>query len=228
MGERDPAESVVWLLDGAKHAELERLREFLTWAPTGVHVVFVSTCTVYGDSRGGVCDEDLEVDPLTAHARLKAEGEWMLEGSGLTWCVQRLGALYGVDERGARADRVEDWVTQAATAGLVTVPDPEHWRGWVHRDQAARALWRAARGRVEGLFNVVSSNQTFGQAAELAADPFGASVVGSAAPDLCDYRVDAARARSVGLLDERPGEDLASTVTDFIRQRYPDVAAQRG
>jgi nucleoside-diphosphate-sugar epimerase len=45
-------ESVVRLLDGAKHAELDRLRELLTWAPAGTHVVFVSTCTVYGD-RGG-------------------------------------------------------------------------------------------------------------------------------------------------------------------------------
>lgn len=215
-------EAVVWLLDGAKHAELDRLREFLAWAPAGTHVVFVSTCTVYGDRDGAVCNEDQRLDVRTAHARLKAEGEMLLADSPLTWCVARLGALYGVDGRGVRVDRVEKWVTAAATTGAVTVPDPAHWRGWLHRDQAARALWQAGRDRVAGVFNVASANLTFGQAARLAAVPFSASVVGEAGTDLCDYRVDAGRARAVGLLGERLGEDLAATVASFVRQRYPD------
>ncbi len=215
-------ESVVWLLDGAKHAELDRLREFLGWAPAGWHVVFVSTCTVYGDRGGAVCDEDQPLDVRTAHARLKAEGERLLADSPLSWCVARLGALYGVDERGVRVDRVEKWVTAAATTGAVEVPDPAHWRGWLHCHQAARALWRAGRDRVSGVFNVASADLTFGQVAGLAAAPFAASVVGGAEADLCDYRVDAGRARAVGLLDERPGEDLADTVAGFVRQRYPD------
>ena len=216
-------ESVVWLLDGAKHAELDRLRQFLAWAPAGTHVVFVSTCTVYGDQGGAVCDEDQPLDVRTAHARVKAEGEGLLADSPFTWCVARLGALYGVDERGIRVDRVEKWVARRRpTTGAVTVPDPAHWRGWLHRDQAARALRRAGRDRVGGVFNVASADLTFGQAAGLAAAPFAASVVGGVAADLCDYRVEAGRARAVGLLDERLGEDLAATVAGFVRQRYPD------
>jgi nucleoside-diphosphate-sugar epimerase len=221
-------EAVVWLLDGAKHAELERLREFLEWAPDGSHVVFVSTCTVYGDQGGALCDEDQRLDVRTAHARLKAEGEKVLADSPLTWCVARLGALYGVDNRGVRVDRVKKWVTAAATTGAVEVPDPAHWRGWLHRDQAARALWRAGRDRVEGVFNVSSANLTFGQAAGLAATPFAAGVVGGVDADPCDYRVDASRARAVGLLDEHPGEDLAATVAEFVRQRYPGPQHRSG
>ena len=34
-------------------------------------------------------------------------------------------------------------------------------------------------------------------------------------PDLCNYRIDAAAARAVGLLDERPGEDIASTIRRY-------------
>jgi len=168
------------------------------------------------------------LDVRTAHARLKAEGERMLAASPLTWCVARLGALYGVDERGARVDRVEKWVTAAATTGTVVVPDPAHWRGWLHRDQAARALWRAARDRVSGTFNVASADLTFGRAAGLAAAPFAADVAGTAEGDPCDYRVNAGRARAAGHLDERPGEDLAATVTDFVRQRYPDRQHRSG
>lgn len=221
-------ESVVWLLDGVRHAELDRLREFVGWAPGGTHVVFVSTCTVYGDRGGAVCDESQPLEVRTPHARVKAEGEKLLADSRLTWCVARLGALYGVDERGVRVDRVEKWVMAAATAGVVTVPDPGHWRGWLHRDQAARTLWRAARDRVAGVFNVASANLTFGQAAGLAAQPFAAGVVGGVEADLCDYRVEASRARSVGLLDERQGEDLAAAVAGFVEQRYPSRRQRPG
>ena len=219
--DRAPA-SLVWLLDGAEHAELERLAELLHWAPMGTHVVLVSTCTVYGDRDGSVCDEEQPLDLRTPHARLKAQAEAMLAESTLSWCVQRLGALYGVDDRGARTDRVEKWVTAAATTGEVHVPDPDHWRGWVHRDQAARSLWRAARSRTAGVFNVASANLTFGQAAGQAAEPFGATVVADEAVDLCDYRIDATKARSCGLLDEFPEENLATTVSAFVRHRYPD------
>jgi nucleoside-diphosphate-sugar epimerase len=119
-------------------------------------------------------------------------------------------------------------VTAAATTGEVRVPDPRHWRGWLHRDQAARSLYRAARDRTEGLFNVSSADLTFGQAAELAAEPFGADVVADDAVDLSDYRIDSTKARSCGLVDELPGEDLAATVSAFIAQRYPDRRPNHG
>src|SRR6266511_731014 len=207
--------AVVWLLDGAKHAEEVLLAELVAHAPADTHVVFVSTCTVYGDQGGDPCREDTSLRLVTPHARFKADCERMLADSGLSWCVQRLGALYGVDDRGVRADRVEKWVTQAARTGVVTVPEPQHWRGWLHRDQAARALWRAARDRVTGLYNVASANMRFGEAAEPAAAIFGARVEGDGKPVPCNYRVDASAAREKGILDEKPGEDLVSTIRAF-------------
>lgn len=218
MRRRSGPFSVVWLLDGVKHEEQSRLAELLQWAPAAVHVVLVSTCTVYGDQGGRLCAEDTELQVVTAHARTKAGCERMLAESGRSWCVQRLGALYGVDDRGVRADRVEKWVTQAASTGVVTVPEPEHWRGWLHREQAARALFRAARDRVTGVFNVASANLRFGEAAAIAADRFDARVEGDGKPDPCNYRVDATAARDRGLLDERDGEDLPSAVSAFAIQ----------
>jgi nucleoside-diphosphate-sugar epimerase len=222
-GARGGAESLVWLLDGAKHQELDRLRELLPRAPKQTHVVFVSTCTVYGDAGGALCDEGRPLDVRTPHAQPKADGERLLAESGLSWCVQRLGALYGLDDRAVRADRVEQWVTSAATTGVVTVPDPSHWRGWLHREQGARALLGAVRGHVEGVFNVAGANLTFGQAAGLAAEPFGATVEADSSDDACDYHVDSSRARAIGLLDDEPGEDLAGVVRAFVRDRYPDA-----
>jgi nucleoside-diphosphate-sugar epimerase len=162
LAESDGPCDVVWLLDGAKHAEADRLAELLAKASATTHVVLVSTCTVYGDAHGRLCDEKAALDIVTGNARAKFVCETMLAESGISSCVLRLGALYGPDDRGVRADRVEKWVTQAAREGVVTVPEPAHWRGWLHRDQAARALYRAAVEEVEGTFNVASANYTFG------------------------------------------------------------------
>jgi len=212
---------VVWLLDGAKHAEIDRLPELLGWAPPETHVVLVSTCTVYGDRHGDLCAEDAPLQLMTPHARVKAACERTLASSGLSCCVLRLGALYGTDERGIRADRIEKWVTQAARDGVVTVPEPSHWRGWLHRAQAARALVRAAGGRTTGVFNVASANMTFADAAGTAASLFEAHVEGSGESDLCDYQVDSTAARQRGLLDERPGEDVPSCTRAFAATRAP-------
>lgn len=222
LADKAEGSSVIWLLDGTKHDEASRLPEMLAAAPPQTHVVFVSSCTVYGDTGGELCSEDHAQQPQTANARVKASSEQLLLASPVSACIQRLGVLYGIDRRGVRADPVEQWVVQASGSGTVVVPEPTHWRGWVHVDQAARALWGAAQRRTAGTFNIASANHTFGEAAGYAALIFAGSVVGDGKPDRCNHRVDSAAARAAGLLDEQPGEGLVGAIQSFIRERYPD------
>lgn len=217
----DRQAAAIWLLDGAKHNEPDRLGEFLDAANPAMHLVFVSTCTVYGDRHGDECGEDTPLSLVTPHAQVKAAGESVLAASDISWSVLRLGALYGPDDRGVRTDRVTKWVTQAAEKGVVTVPDPTHWRGWLHRDQAARALWRAADQRIGGIFNVASANHRFGDAGAMAAGYFGGVVEADGVVDMCDYRIAAAKARHHGLLDETAGEDLAATIETYAKAHFP-------
>ncbi|BCJ55315.1 hypothetical protein Asp14428_67900 [Actinoplanes sp. NBRC 14428] len=207
--------SVVWILDGAKHGELEHLDALLKVVDESTYIVGVSSCTVYGDRHGGMCDELTPLSLVTSNAKLKAACEEALGAAPVARGVLRLGALYGIDDRGVRTDRIERWVAEAARAGTVTVPEPSHWRGWLHRDQAARALFRAARDRVDGTFNVTSSNYRFGDAASFAAIPFGATVKGNGKEDPMDYRIDSSLAVEQHLLDQRDGEDLPSAVASF-------------
>jgi nucleoside-diphosphate-sugar epimerase len=218
---------IVWLLDGAKHDEPARLAELIQAVPPGTHVVYVSTCTVYGDRSGESCTEDTPLELITPHARVKAAGEQALANAKISTTVLRFGALYGPDSRGIRRDRVEKWLTEARDHGTVTVPDPAHWRGWLHRDQAARALLAAARTRVAGAFNVSSADATFADAARPAADWFAARVVASGVPDSLNYRIDATRARETGILSERPEEDLAACTAVFARTRWPQATHGR-
>ncbi|PUB30124.1 nucleoside-diphosphate-sugar epimerase [Promicromonospora sp. AC04] len=212
---------IVWLLDGAKHDEPARLAELIEAVPPGAHVAYVSTCTVYGYQPGDPCAEDTPLELLAPHARVKAAGEQALADAQISTTVLRLGALYGPDPRGIRRDRVEQWLTEARDHGTVTVPDPAHWRGWLHRDQAARALLAAARMRVAGVFNVSSADATFAGAARPAADWFAAQVVGADAADPLNYRIDSTRAREAGILSVLPDEDLPACITAFAKAHWP-------
>ncbi|WP_322760621.1 NAD-dependent epimerase/dehydratase family protein [Frankia sp. Cr2] len=208
---------VVWLLDGAKHDEHARLTELLVTRPDG-HLVLVSTCTVYGARGDLLCDENTPLDLRTGHARLKASCEAMLRRTTWTSAVLRLGALYGIDDRRVRADRIEKWVTQAATEHVITVPDPDHWRGWVHRDQAARALWRAANSQTPGVFNIASTNLTFAQAAHTSSTMLGAEITAAGEADACSYRVNSSVALARGLLDIEPDEDIEAATAAFANR----------
>jgi nucleoside-diphosphate-sugar epimerase len=208
--------SIVWSLNGARNGELDLLTELLSVADEATYIVAVSTCTVYGNRHGQTCDEATPLSLVTANAKLKAACADALEASAVSYGVLRLGTLYGTDHRGVRDDRIEKWIIEAAHQGTVTVPEPAHWRGWLHLDQAARALFRAADGRVEGTFNVTSSNYRFGEAASFAAAPLGAAVVSDEQDDPMDYKIDSTKAVQRHLLDQLDGEDLPSAVAALV------------
>jgi len=208
---------VIWLLDGANDDEPERLSELLTAARPDAAVVAVSTCTVYGDRGDELCTEKFERQLLASHAKIKAGVEDALAAAPVTSCSLRLGALYGIDDHAIRPDRIEKWVGEGRRDGVITVPALDHWRGWLHRDQAARALYRAAAARSSGVFNVTSANLTFGQAVEAAAELTGAAVRTGSAPDPLSYRVDSSAAVAAGLLDQLPGESLVEATTAYVR-----------
>lgn len=208
---------VIWLLDGANDDELDRLAELLAAANSDTAVAAVSTCTVYGNRSDELCVEGLERQLLAPHAKVKAAVEDALAAAPITSCALRLGALYGIDDRAVRPDRIETWVSQGRHDGVITVPDPDHWRGWLHRDQAARALYRAAVNRSSGVFNVTTANLTFRQAVEPAARGTGAQVQAGSTPDPMSYRVDSALALTAGLLDELPGESIEEATDAYLR-----------
>ncbi|MFC8796942.1 NAD-dependent epimerase/dehydratase family protein [Promicromonospora sp. NPDC057138] len=225
-GEFEP--SVVWLLDGAKHDESARLTELITALPARAHVAYVSTCTVYGNVGGDVCTERTPLSLITPHARIKAAGEDALGAAGVATAVLRFGALYGPDPRGLRKDRVTTWLNEASDQAQITVPHPTHWRGWLHRDQAGRALYAAAAERHLGTFNVSSSDATFTSAVRPAAELFGAAVVPGAGDDPLDYRIDSTPARVAGILTELPGEDLAGCIRAEAERRWPELFRMPG
>lgn len=207
--------SVVWLLE-QKHGEQKLLTSLLpAIEDSGSRVVFASTATVYGDRGDGLCDESTPIDPPSEHARSKADRERQLAGSGVRHCVLRLGVLYGPDETGRRVDRTLKMIRAGRESGTIRVTGAAHWRGWLHRDQAAHAFYRAAVGEHDGVFVVAGENHRLGDVARHAAELTGAAVVETDDPDPYSYRLDAGRARSAGLLDQRDDEALFAVMQGY-------------
>ena len=64
-------------------------------AVRGCHVVFASTCAVYGDSAALPIVEEAPADPVSPYAVSKLDAESLVLDSGLDACVFRLFNVYG-------------------------------------------------------------------------------------------------------------------------------------
>jgi UDP-glucose 4-epimerase len=143
-------------------------RALLAWldAQPLAHLLYVSTCDVYG-APAGETSEATTPAPADPYAASKLTGEEVAreyaERRGIPWAVARLGNVYGPGE-GAYGKLIPVVIGQA----LAGQPIRLHGAGATRRDciyvgDVARALTWIAERRLAGVFNVV-----FGEADSLA------------------------------------------------------------
>jgi nucleoside-diphosphate-sugar epimerase len=137
------------------------------------HLVFGSTCSVYGRHTGGVATETTPVNPVSLYGETKVEAENYLlsQGGDVDVTVLRLGTAYGVSPKMRLDLVVNQYVHEATTRGEITVMGPEAWRPHVHVQDLAQAVDSVladpdtARRQI---FNVVTENMQLKQVAALA------------------------------------------------------------
>jgi nucleoside-diphosphate-sugar epimerase len=111
--------------------------------------VFASSCSVYGFSESGECDESSPVNPLTEYARSKVAAERGLEeiadGSFSVTCF-RFATACGASPR-LRLDLVlNDFVASAVTRGKIEIlSDGTPWRPLIDVKDMSRAMIWAIR-----------------------------------------------------------------------------------
>jgi len=112
------------------------------------HAVFVSSTSVYGQSRGEWVTEDSETKPqvATGDVLLRAESEALFSRG----CVLRLAGIYGPK----RSVLLRKYLEGSASLEL----GGERWINQIHRDDAARAVVHAATSRLRGIFNVADDH----------------------------------------------------------------------
>jgi nucleoside-diphosphate-sugar epimerase len=111
--------------------------------------VFASSCSVYGFSDHGICDENSSLNPLTPYATSKMLSERALtELAGPEFKVTnlRFATACGMSPR-LRLDLVlNDFVASAVTSKTISIlSDGTPWRPLIHVEDMARAIEWAIR-----------------------------------------------------------------------------------
>ncbi|MFG2405369.1 NAD-dependent epimerase/dehydratase family protein [Streptomyces brevispora] len=138
------------------------------------HLVFGSTCSVYGRHTAGIATEATPPNPISLYGESKVEAENYLLGQNcdVDVTVLRLATAYGVSPRMRMDLIVNQYAQQATTKGEITVMGPEAWRPHVHVQDVAQSVVGvlAAPGSArQQIFNVVTENMQLQQVAILAA-----------------------------------------------------------
>ncbi|WP_340097977.1 SDR family oxidoreductase [Salinibaculum salinum] len=113
------------------------------------HVVFASSCNVYGRATSTDIDETVDPDPINPYAETKLQAESLLSeycaDGEMTGTALRMSTNYGYSP-GVRFNLVVNYfVFRALTGRALTVyGDGSNWRPFIHVEDAARAYADAA------------------------------------------------------------------------------------
>jgi nucleoside-diphosphate-sugar epimerase len=128
--------------------------------PDNCHLVFSSTCSVYGSNMDGLCNEDTDPSPMTAYAAQKLDAEWVAS-LNRSHTILRLPTLMGTSKR-MRFDLVVNAMGRSAFKHQqVTVyGDGTQCRPFLHVRDAADAICFAARYKPQGIYCVPGDGWT--------------------------------------------------------------------
>jgi len=138
----------------------EAVKNICRVIPDDVHMVFMSTASVYGTNES-VVTEKSETKPLSCYASTKLKAEKPMLARGAT--VFRLGTVYGVGDTYSRirADLVVNTLTiKAFVEGEITLNGGEQYRPIISARDVAEYIFEACKRRkeVSGLYNLCYKN----------------------------------------------------------------------
>jgi nucleoside-diphosphate-sugar epimerase len=123
-------------------------------APNIKQVVYLSSCSVYGDRQGQWVDETADIDPLDLKSQIIYDAEQMIlqaANESQKVCVLRLGGIYGPDR-----ELVNMF---GGLAGMVMPGKGDRFINWIHRDDIISAIEFARLNELDGIYNLVDDSQ---------------------------------------------------------------------
>jgi|TARA_R110002020_G_scaffold332719_1_gene548119 nucleoside-diphosphate-sugar epimerase len=126
--------------------------------PKDKHIVFMSTCSVYG-AQDGMLDEGSETNPLSSYASTKLKSEKYVLKRGGT--IFRLGTVFGLGDTYSRLrmDLVVNVLTMRALKyGKITINGGEQWRPIISVIDIAEYVTEACEKEYEGIFVLSKEN----------------------------------------------------------------------
>jgi nucleoside-diphosphate-sugar epimerase len=119
--------------------------------PSVGQIVYLSSCSVYGDRNGAWVDETAALDTDSERNQVLLETERMLLGAAhahLRVCLFRLGGIYGPGRELTK--RI------AKIAGKTIPGSGTSFSGWIHLDDVVAAVDFARRQGLNGIYNLTN------------------------------------------------------------------------
>ena len=131
----------------------KNLAEVLKQAPNLTQIVYLSSCSVYGDRQGDWVDETSSVSLLERKSQVLYEAEKIIlqaANEHQKVCVLRLGGIYGPGR---------ELVSMFGGLAGMTMPGKgDRFINWVHRDDIIGAIDFIRLNELGGIYNLVDDS----------------------------------------------------------------------
>ncbi len=164
----DPACAVdLGLTNEINHSSVQNICQKL---PIDKHVIFLSTCSVYG-AQIDILDEESPTNPLSAYASTKLQAEkYVTERNGT---IFRLGTVYGMGDTYSRVRLdlvVNVLVMKAVYEKKIEIFGGEQWRPLICVKDISGYIEEAIRRDIRGTYILSEGNYTMKTLGELIKD----------------------------------------------------------
>jgi nucleoside-diphosphate-sugar epimerase len=152
----DPACSVDPTL--TEEINFKSIKNFCDVVLPNKHLVFMSTCSVYG-AQEGLLNEESPTNPLSSYASTKLAAEKYILDKGGT--VFRLGTVFGLGDTYSRLrmDLVVNVLTmKAVKENEITINGGEQWRPIIAVKDIAEYVTEACKEKYSGVFVLAKEN----------------------------------------------------------------------
>jgi nucleoside-diphosphate-sugar epimerase len=146
----DPACSVDYAL--TEEINYKAIKDFCEVVSPNKHLIFMSTCSVYG-AQDGLLNEESGTNPLSSYAATKLKSEEHILAKGGT--IFRLGTVFGLGDTYSRLrmDLVVNVLTMKAVKdGEITINGGDQWRPIISVKDIAGYVTEACREQYEGIY----------------------------------------------------------------------------
>jgi nucleoside-diphosphate-sugar epimerase len=135
-------------------ATTQNLVKVLSQAPNVTQIIYLSSCSVYGDRQGEWVDETSQVAPLEQRSQvIHASEQIILQAANEQQkvCILRLGGIYGPGR---------ELVNMFGGLAGMTMPGKgDRFINWIHRDDIIGAIEFARLNELQGVYNLVDDSR---------------------------------------------------------------------
>lgn len=211
----DPACSVDPFL--TEEINYKSIKKFCEIVPPNKHLIFMSTCSVYG-AQDGMLDEKSNTNPLSSYASTKLMAEkHILDKNGT---IFRLGTVFGLGDTYSRIrmDLVVNVLTMKAVKdGIITINGGEQWRPIIAVKDIAGYVVEACKEKHKGIFVLSKENVIIRELGERIAKLIPNTKVNYTEisfQDARNYKVD--NTKSLETFSYKPKINVEDEVIDMI------------